>query len=310
MAPRAASRRRRAGCRRQQGAVCPAAARAASPEQCHPPQRRRPRRDGDRRWRRFAAGGARSVLSGARQRPARREPAGSRSVLRPADGARGVPRARRRFADGGRPRHQHQSAAARAAVCKRVPSAGIDRHAGRSKRTRHGTQPGKREVHRRRVRSAARAEGCAAHPSAARSRRGRAVSRQRGHRTRSLAAERGRPSQRGVGARRSHLPTQRRDSVRLYGLAVAARRVAGARVRRRPDAAQRCRPANCRRRPVAARGEPVTQPRARRGAGCVRQHGRSVSAMRARRSTGSSNRSARCARCCSRCSARSSGRSA
>ena len=125
------------------------------------------------------------------------------SVHRPADGAGGVSGAGRRFADGGCPRHQPQPAAARAAVCERLPAERIDRHAGRSERTRDGAEPGEREVHRRGVRSAARAEGCAAHPSAAGSRRGRAVSRQRRHRTRPLAAERGRSAQRGVRARRA-----------------------------------------------------------------------------------------------------------
>ena len=153
---------------------------------------------------RLAAGGARSVLSGARR--AAGPPSASWKSVRSPAGRRCCWRIRCRGAD----RAMVGVLGISLNLQRLEPLfANIPLPTDRSSRWSIETDAcmarsqRQREVHRRGVRSAARAEGCAAHPSAARSRRGRAVSRQRGHRTRSVAAERRHSAQRGVRARRS-----------------------------------------------------------------------------------------------------------
>ena len=107
----------------------------ATVEGSRPPSRRRLRSSS--RCSRAAARPSASSKSG-------RLPAGRRSCSAyPVPGAPVHGRGRRCS------RHQPQPAAARAAVCQRVAAGRIDRHAGRSERTRDGAQPGQREVHRR-----------------------------------------------------------------------------------------------------------------------------------------------------------------
>ena len=297
------------------GAVCPAAARAAAPEQHRPAQRRRPGRG-----RRPSMAPIRSRAAPpsffqvlASGRPAMSQLDG-RSVHRPADGRSSGYPVLAPFADGDAVLGiGHQSAAARAAVSRtcRLPRGSIVTLVDRNGRVnRHAAAKARS--------SSAPAFGPPREPKesprrlrAARSRRGRAVSRQRGHRSRSLAAERGHPSQRSVGARRSAVASAMSRFCRVsYGLAVTARHVAGARVRRDltqlRDAAQRIAEGDL--SPPAIRLSPNLEL-----ARCKMRSQRwplNLRQMHARRSIDRWNRSARCARCCSRCSARSSGRSA